>query len=269
MDILDLIKSKDIKDFYKKINFRFTTAQKLSILYNNLSLLSDIKRYKEVLYDTQLTDDLDGIKIYDTYLNNIQNAIDSFKILKENELFKFTVYNCRDIIDEEKYSSSYDELYKYGLSLSYETKFYIEKISTVLYRKSGYYDDYYIVFDEYGDIDVKSSFLIYNTPKELMKEYKYSIPFSNGDIVRVIDTNEIGIINTDIDKFYSEDNNDFVLLIEFYDKNNKTFYHDHISPFNIEFYHGEISELYKYIQVIIKENEKINFSSLSYFMNKI
>lgn len=263
-----LIPSKDARNYAKKVNWTFTDVQKAALLVHGTLPLKEQYSHLQALQNSTADPKLQG-QITE-YLNRTDRELRAFKENSgKNHIYILKVEH-EDISYTRMLPSGY--FYDWEMACEYGRKeklpFYIEKhlvgdIENLdKYEESEYYD-YEIAclaFNEDGEADYFDSQEISydkeNGETDFYESFQtafYEVPnpFERGDIVKIIETEEYGIVDTS-QKDWKEslaryktpewmqmrigpDCSDVQIRVEFLNDDG-TFSHRHINPIHLEWY---------------------------------
>ena len=246
-DIMDLIPSRDMRQYLEETGYRFSDRERLSIIYWRARLLDEFRFWMQDFIQT--TEDkslIDGVK---TCLAELDRYVETFQKGSEagKEIFRTILSYDDGSTKGEQFSCDYPTAFGYGLQ--FRDDFRIEKLRVSDFAESMEADPVTmeLSFDCDGRIRVPEDEIIWvNTPDIFNGAVRAPIPFKNGDIVTVLEGNEQtcshhSVINIGIGAplTLNTDYSDFVLFCEYYDAESKEFCHEHVSPFFLEFCRDE------------------------------
>lgn len=262
--MINFIESEDIRNYLEQEKYEFSDFEKAALIYNNDKL--SLQEKETILIDIMKnTDDDELKKQIEIRISNNKKIIE--KIEESDEGFFFILVINDELGEEEKgYFTSYEVAKKYGES--FKSKYGIYKKSIVTQKEmlsedieckkiekfnassvSGIY------FNEKGEItDFWSEEIDICRDLQWLKGNRFENtyislphPFRRGDIVRVIGTDELGIVSEfstteewiEYDKWakslgnkvdWTEVSITVDLLLE-----DGSFVHNHINPTNLEY----------------------------------
>lgn len=242
-DIMDLIPSRDMRQYLKETGYRFSDREQLSIIYWRVRLLEEFRFWMQGFIQTAEDKVLiDGVK---TCLAELDRYVAAFQQKAETgkEIFRTILSYDDSSTKGEQFSGDYLTAFEYGLQFG--DNFTIEKlrISDSTENMKANLVTMELSFDCDGQIRVPEDEIIWeNIPDIFNGAVNAPIPFKNGDIVTVLEGNGqtyshhavINIGNSD-PLTLNADYSDFVLFCEYYDDGSKEFCHEHVSPFFLEF----------------------------------
>lgn len=254
-----LIPSETVRKYVSETGYTFTDWQKAALLYRQDQPFSEAREALHLLCDT--TDDTTLEYQLAQYLSREEKA---FEMLKENPDRDFIyIATYKDDADTEETGYFFD--YEMAFRYSTETKvaFSIEKhfVASEKVVKQFYADKYYdypvavIHYDENGKVEYFDNTEIdpadWNAGVEwhdwfANMFYEVPNPFERGDVVKVVGSEDYGIVETsqadwkeELERFKSPegklrmDHSDVQLRVVFPDDNAR-FYHEHINPVFLE-----------------------------------
>lgn len=262
-----LIPSETVRDYIAETGYTFTDWQKASLLYRQDQPFNAAREALYTLCDT--TNDTALEYQLAQYLSREEKA---FEMLKENpdrDFIYIVTYKDEDS-EETGYFFDYESALRYGM----ETKvaFKIEKHLVCAERVMDQFDDgeyrgyafATICYDENGKIEYFDSIGLPEADWNAGAEwhdwfgnmfYEVPNPFERGDIVKVVGSEDYGIVETSQSDWQEElerskapeeklhmDHSDVQVRVVF-PNDDANFYHEHINPVFLEHRHPEANEL--------------------------
>ena len=246
-DIMDLIPSRDMRQYLKETGYRFTDRERLSIIYWRVRLLEEFRfRMQDFIRTAE-----DEILIEDvkTCLAELDRYVAAFQQKAETgkEIFRTILSYDDGSTKGEQFSCDY--LTAFGYGLQFGDDFMIERLRISDSAESKETDPVTmeLSFDRDGRIRVPEDKIIWKNIPDIFNGVVWApIPFKNGDIVTVLEGNDqtcshhaVINIGNSAPLTLNTDYSDFVLFCEYYDAESKEFCHEHVSPFFLEFCRDE------------------------------
>lgn len=195
LDIMDLIPSRDMRDYLREVGYHFSDEERLAIIEDRTYLWEDRKRWLTDFIGTSGDDSL--IAYARQYIEATERYLSEFKTTKSSDLIYRTVRYYEDGSEKTVlYSYDYELAYRYGVTSIHrpgqqtEDSFSIEKIrvygSGSAQDEPGEFET--LNFDESGRMKVPtpSNYDACEFPDIFEGEIKAPHPFKNGDIVEVL-----------------------------------------------------------------------------------
>lgn len=233
-DILDFIDSKDIREYNRQLETKFTPIEQAVIIYqcNSKTVEEKLSAWHELL-DTYTEEEFEKINLPDggkvtnrhimfghTYRQKVEITVKAFEKaleLKSNTngmVYIVTAYTGSDSNDYEEFEfSSFDKAYEY-ICASKEREFMGYDVG-VAHISTMYFSIKVFELDEKSD--EKTEFIFDNDFRMTQIYYNYEdekygldyvyiylpLPFKKGDIIRTIDgCNEYAVVPKTPDKSY-------------------------------------------------------------------
>ena len=251
LDIMDLIPSKDMRDYLREISYHFSDEERLAIIEDRTYLWEERKRWLTDFIGTSRNDSLTDYA--SQYLEATERYLSEFKMTSSNDLIYRSVCYYEDGSEKSVlYSYEYEEAYRHVVTPRHgpeqlpQDSFSIEKIRVYSIGDGTDEQEKFetLNFDESGSLKVPTPFNYdaYGYPDSFEGGIHAPHPFKNGDIVEVLrrydpEKRYFAVVNEGYPDQYPRNVvfNDFVVFVESYFAEDMEFGHDHISPFDIEF----------------------------------
>lgn len=248
----EIIKSKDVRKYLQEKNFCFTDFEKATLIYNSdWSIPEKHQALSELLEGTE--DELLRVQIQEriTWDNT---CITKIKSMPGNVIHRFKVWEEADgKYQPAGYFASYESAERYAANCLRKCEiqvFEFEQVAEWDEEDWGDSELACVMYDEKGGITYywgEGCLESLNKPEENRFEDAYvhiEHPFVAGDIVRVIGTDEIGVVRfyltleqvreiekkSELRMNYSDANIAIEVLCE-----QAAFNHEHVCPLNLEY----------------------------------
>jgi hypothetical protein len=254
----ELILSNDVRAYIKKTGHKFTDFEQATLIYNSGWSLEEM--HKELKEISIRTSDVSLKRQIDERLEWDHSCIENIKEAQGNCIYKLEVWYEEDAeYEEELYFSTYSLVKNFADTCPRKKR--IVKIDVCQNEthwdehKIFYADIANVYFDENGNLtdywlkDAEPEFF-WNSEERRFEDTYVNIPhpFEDGDIVRIVGTDEVGIVrfqsgldkeaqNRHMQELVKEDFVDYsdsCITVEFIGKKS-AFEHNHILPQMLEY----------------------------------